>query len=482
MTRIQIRDLGASPEVRSKVGLGQLLALSDRAFLKDHAHNMPGTMLVAPQLGCTRGLNEHALMIAELLDGTRTLPEIAQLLSWRLGRPLQDLEQACADFIAQLTPYGLVSGSKTRRYKPVRWVRQRTTFSLESVQVVLTHRCNMACIYCSNEEHRQEMTSALCDKVINSVTSMGVTRVGLTGGEPTLHPRFWEIAGELSRNAMAVILYTNGSTLTPQHVERLARSQVFQVCVSIDSLEEGVLKRLGQKQVTSAHLIGLIGDLQDAGVRVRTNTALIPGINCTEAKAVHLYETLGSLNVDARAFCEVLPIGRGRICPPQREVFDVAAMLGRKSKGYQSCDRSEWGDRGEGIRTDVAWHVPQTVCGVGTQLTSIYPDGRVIPCIIMSDIVAGNMTRGSLEDIWESGDGLELFRNKENFESPVCRRCPDWNWCRGGCKAKARMYGGSPDSPDLWSCAVYGHVRRAKRRFSPQRIEAFPNPLPEENN
>lgn len=314
---------------------------------------------------------------------------------------------------------------------------------------------------------------ALCDKVVESLTSMGVTCVGLTGGEPTLHPRFWEIAEELSRNGMAVLVFTNGSMLKPYNVERLVKSRIYEVCLSIDSLEERDLKRLGQKQVSPAYLIGLIGDLRDAGVRVRINTVLVPGINCTEAKAEHLNETLVGLNVDVRAFSEVIPIGRGRANPPEPEVFDVAAMLGRKSKAYHSCERpgrNEWdGD----LRADSERDAPLTVCGVGTYLTSLYPDGRVIPCITMTDIVAGNMMQRSLEDIWESGDGLELFRSKENFESPICRRCPDWRWCHGGCKAKARIYGGLLDSPDLWSCAVFGHVRRAKRSFIKQHIPPY---------
>lgn len=463
IARIQIENLAPASEASPTVGPAGVLTLSESAFLKDHAYNVPGESLLAPRLGFNALLSEQALAIVELLDGTRTLTEIAEQLSRRPGQPLGDIEDVCAAFIADLTSCGLIRGSGTRRRKPVRRLRRRTTFSLEVVQLVLTNRCNMACVYCSNDAPRRDMTAALCDKVVESVISMGVSRVGLTGGEPTLHPRFWQIAEQLSRNGVAVAVNTNGSTLTPTDVERLAGLGVSQVRLSVDSLDEPVLRRLGQRQVTPEHLTALIGCLQDAGLRLSTNTLLVGGINSTKAQAQRLDDALDELGVQDRVFSEVVPVGRGRAYPVGREIFDVADLLARRASTYYPCRQPRGGSAGAHLFAAVEPGAPQTICGVGTHRTSIWPDGRVIPCIFMTDVVAGNMTRRSLADIWESGDALAMFRDARALESPVCRRCVDRPRCRGGCKAKARIYSGSPASPDPWKCALYGHLRRARR-------------------
>ena len=82
--------------------------------------------------------------------------------------------------------------------------------------IMLTYRCNLHCSYCfANEFVNKEKTDITIRnflKAVDFVTRAGETRVGLIGGEPTLHPGFPVIMELLAVQPMVsgIALYTNG--------------------------------------------------------------------------------------------------------------------------------------------------------------------------------------------------------------------------------------------------------------------------------
>ena len=85
--------------------------------------------------------------------------------------------------------------------------------------IMLTYRCNLHCSYCfANEFVNKEKTDISIRnflKAVDFATRAGETRVGLIGGEPTLHPGFSVIMEMLTAQPMVsgVSLYTNGLLL-----------------------------------------------------------------------------------------------------------------------------------------------------------------------------------------------------------------------------------------------------------------------------
>jgi len=439
------------------------VSLTERAFLKEHAYNVAGLVLAAPQVPFADLLNDDTARIVDLLDGTRTVTEIAEALSGGLDRPPPEAAELVNDFITRLSSHGLIKQGKTRRRRPIRRIPRRTSFSLDCIDLALTNKCNMACVYCINEDHRKEMNSSLSEKLIESVVSMGVCSVSISGGEPTLHSGFWDLVRELTKNAVAVTVETNGTTLSRANVRRLAKLGILGVSLSIDSLDARDYPSLGQSAVTPEHLIAAIGWLKDAGIHVRTSAVLVPGINSQKDKAERLWEALNKLNVSVQCYTEVIPLGKGRNRVRDAGTFDVAAALGKKIFSDRPGRKIDRGRAGSGAAMIPEPHVPCIECGAGVHRVAVSPDGRVSPCLQMTDLTAGWLSQESLETIWETSPVLAFFRKRENVESPICRRCPDWQQCNGGCKLRAGLYGGAFAYPDLWSCATYGHVRRANR-------------------
>ncbi|MBI4864600.1 MAG: radical SAM protein [Candidatus Riflebacteria bacterium] len=113
-----------------------------------------------------------------------------------------------------------------------------------SVSVLPTLACNLRCRMCPQRSAggsstpapttmlRFEHLTRLLDQVSRSKPS-----IDLSGGEPTLHPAFEEIVGEIKRRGHALSLATNGSRLA-ELAERLVAIGVDQVLVSLDGGEE----------------------------------------------------------------------------------------------------------------------------------------------------------------------------------------------------------------------------------------------------
>lgn len=85
--------------------------------------------------------------------------------------------------------------------------------------IMLTYRCNLRCPYCfANEfvgESSEEISLEDFDTALEYLTKGAPVRVGLIGGEPTIHPHFDEILRRTIDNprVASITVFTNGIVL-----------------------------------------------------------------------------------------------------------------------------------------------------------------------------------------------------------------------------------------------------------------------------
>src|SRR3974390_2606035 len=81
--------------------------------------------------------------------------------------------------------------------------------------VALTNSCNRACPWCSTCSSPRGQTWLSVDHFSASLPRDGYFQVQLEGGEPTLHPQFWDIVRIARENPRCVhlVLCTNGVVL-----------------------------------------------------------------------------------------------------------------------------------------------------------------------------------------------------------------------------------------------------------------------------
>jgi len=87
--------------------------------------------------------------------------------------------------------------------------------SLNYIGVFLTFRCNLNCSYCINKfgEFKSDVKELSADDWIRGLSRIETRDdlpITLQGGEPTLHPSFYQIVRELHENGKYLDLLTNG--------------------------------------------------------------------------------------------------------------------------------------------------------------------------------------------------------------------------------------------------------------------------------
>src|SRR5438093_1833223 len=110
------------------------------------------------------------------------------------------------------------------------------------VRVSVTDRCNLKCVYCIPDgmewvERADVLSFEEMSRLVAILASMGVRKVRLTGGEPTVRKNLPELVRQIRRiEAIEEIsLSTNGLLLAPMAAS-LREAGLDRVNVSLDSL------------------------------------------------------------------------------------------------------------------------------------------------------------------------------------------------------------------------------------------------------
>ncbi|MCQ4083379.1 GTP 3',8-cyclase MoaA [Streptomyces sp. RB6PN25] len=159
------------------------------------------------------------------------------------------------------------------------------------LRVSLTDRCNLRCTYCMPEEGLQWLAKPdllTDDEIVRlvriAVTTLGVTEVRFTGGEPLLRPGLVSIVGRCAalEPRPRLSLTTNGIGLA-RIAASLRDAGLDRVNVSLDTLRPDVFQTLSRRKRHTDVIEGLHA-ARDAGLTpVKINSVLMRGINDDEA-------------------------------------------------------------------------------------------------------------------------------------------------------------------------------------------------------
>ena len=161
------------------------------------------------------------------------------------------------------------------------------------LRVSLTDRCNLRCTYCMPAEGLAWIPSPdllTVDEIVRVVgvaTSLGITEVRLTGGEPLVRPEVVEIVSRLTAlpNPPHLSLTTNGLRLD-RLAKPLAEAGLARVNVSCDTLSRETFARLTLRDRLPDVLAGIAAARASGLHPVKVNTVLMRDVNDHEAAAL----------------------------------------------------------------------------------------------------------------------------------------------------------------------------------------------------
>ncbi len=104
----------------------------------------------------------------------------------------------------------------------------------------ITRRCNLRCVHCYSDsdarEYPGELTWDQCRVVIDDLAEYGVPALLFSGGEPMIHPRFFDIASYARNRNLRLTLSTNGTLITAEHAAALRDIGFAYVGISLDGI------------------------------------------------------------------------------------------------------------------------------------------------------------------------------------------------------------------------------------------------------
>ena len=189
--------------------------------------------------------------------------------------------------------------------------------NINYMRISVLDRCNLRCRYCMpnglSESEKIPAKDILSFEQIAEIVSegakLGITRIKLTGGEPLLRKNIAELIQKIKavQGIEQLTLTTNG-ILLKQNLPLLKAAGLDGVNVSIDTRRPDLFKKITSYDCLAQVEEGIFSAL-DAGLRVKTNTVLLTGIN--DKYWYELLDFAKNYKIDVR-FIEMMPIGIGK--------------------------------------------------------------------------------------------------------------------------------------------------------------------------
>jgi radical SAM protein with 4Fe4S-binding SPASM domain len=116
---------------------------------------------------------------------------------------------------------------------------------MERIDLILGLECNQNCRFCFNQDLKfRGYRIRDPHETISEGKALGLRKVSISGGEPTISKHFWEVL-ESCRGLDEVRLITNGLMLSyPAFTQRLKRYPVRNICLSLPSTDPETLSRM----------------------------------------------------------------------------------------------------------------------------------------------------------------------------------------------------------------------------------------------
>jgi GTP 3',8-cyclase len=198
------------------------------------------------------------------------------------------------------------------------------------LRISVTDRCNYRCSYCMPEELGDQLVfeprAAVLsfeelERLVGIFARLGVRKIRLTGGEPTVRKGIVELAGRVAAvDGIEQVVMTSNGHLLGALAAPLAAAGVSAINISLDTLDPAKFRALTGRGDLARVLSGLDAAVA-AGMRVKTNAVALRGVNDDELVA--LCEHAWSRGAVPR-FIEHMPMSDGALYDPARGLTSLA--------------------------------------------------------------------------------------------------------------------------------------------------------------
>jgi pyrroloquinoline quinone biosynthesis protein E len=330
-----------------------------------------------------------------------------------------------------------------------------STFRPFTLIAELTHRCPLACGYCSNPVggagSLPELALADWQRVFREAEALGVVQVHLTGGEPLVRTDLTSLVVSARATGLYTNLVTSGLPHSPKRFQELALAGLEHVQLSVQAPDAARSDRIAGRRAFEDKLRAL-EELQATGMAITLNVVLHRDSIDEIDAIIELAVTLGVRRLEL-AHAQY----QGYAFHNRDALLPSATAVERARKSVRAAK-----SRLEG-RLEITHVLPDhhsdrpRACmdGWGRRYIHVSPDGTTAPCHAAASIAGlprESVREHSLSWLWNDSQTFNAFRGTAWMGEP-CRTCPRREVDFGGCRCQAFALTGDAAATDP-ACAL----------------------------
>ena len=316
----------------------------------------------------------------------------------------------------------------------------------------ITHKCNLRCLHCYQEDYKEDLGINEIKNIfyqyisfLNEYNYRG--HINITGGEPFLHPDFFEVIDLFEQNNITFGILTNGTLLNEEIVRRLSSYKNLSfVQISLDGTKrmhdsirgKGNFKKSlrGIKLLNKYNIESMVAFT----VHKKNYNKLKSVIRLVKRKKVKVFW------VD-----RLIPTETYEDIISSKEFLKVAKIMWKeseKAKSEKNCVTDIRVNRALMLQggSNTIYH-----CSAGTELLTILANGDLLPCRRLPIIIGNTLDRDIIE-LYKSSPVIKYL--KENEIPIACKKCYKANKCRGGLKCLSYAITGKIGNKDI-NCELF---------------------------
>lgn len=365
----------------------------------------------------------------------------------------------------------------------------------------ITRTCNLRCVHCYSDSmairYPGELGWEEMQQVVADLAAYQIPSLLLSGGEPMIHPHFFDLVNLASSAGLKLTISTNGTLITPEKAALLKAAEVAYVGISLDGIGE-IHDRFRRKQgAFDAAVRGFKhchAANQKTGLRLTLTRHNVENINL-------ILDFIEDQQIQRVCFYHLVPAGRGgglQSLSPAETRHAIDTLIARVEAWHrqgvtrelltvtQPADGAYLLVRMENenhpnlaeARRLLAWNGGGANSS-GRGIANIDTRGNVHPDQFWQDLSLGNVRNMPFSRIWEEQNpesapmlasirsiGLLTHEQRQTRMNGPCAACKWFHICGGGFRTRAAFC----NDGDLWGsdpgCYLGEHERSATRTLA----------------
>lgn len=315
----------------------------------------------------------------------------------------------------------------------------------------LTHRCPLACPYCSNplelERQDSELDTETWKSVFKQAADIGVLQLHLSGGEPASRRDLIELVAAAREAGLYTNLITSGIGLSEKRLRALDEAGLDHVQLSLQGTTPEMADEIGGYKGGYARKMQVADWIKDIGFPLTLNAVLHRRNLHQLPRALEMAVEMGARRIEVATvqFHGWALKNRDALMPTLEQAREANAIVKEARETLKGTLVIDY------VPADYHSDFPKRCMGGwGTTGLNVTPNGAVLPCHAAQSIpqlTFDNVRDTPLNEIWYDGMAFNAYRGTDWMQEP-CRSCDRKLQDFGGCRCQAMAIVGDASATD----------------------------------